>query len=192
MTVVPSWFPGSETKPAPMPLLVVQGFINTLDIEQGTDVLVDPDTARDWLIEARVLGPGASPSSSELTRAREVRESLRRLLLHPDADSGARQDPLAPLRRLTENHRARLTIEAGGEIGLENSRRADLDDGLFELLLIVRRAQEDGTWERLKACANPDCQWVFFDRSRNQQGSWCEMATCGNRLKNRELRARRR
>ncbi|MBV8999263.1 MAG: CGNR zinc finger domain-containing protein, partial [Solirubrobacterales bacterium] len=41
-------------------------------------------------------------------------------------------------------------------------------------------------------CANPDCEWAFFDRSRNQQGSWCAMETCGNRLKNREFRARRR
>ena len=99
---------------------------------------------------------------------------------------------MAPLRRLTETHRARLTLDDGGAIGLENARHQGLDDGLFELLLIVRRAQEDGSWARLKVCTNPDCQWAFFDRSRNQQGSWCDMALCGNRLKNRELRARRR
>ncbi|MBV9917386.1 MAG: CGNR zinc finger domain-containing protein [Solirubrobacterales bacterium] len=29
-------------------------------------------------------------------------------------------------------------------------------------------------------------------RSRNQQGHWCDMAVCGNRIKNRKLRARRR
>jgi predicted RNA-binding Zn ribbon-like protein len=56
----------------------------------------------------------------------------------------------------------------------------------------VHRAQEDGSWARLKVCANVECEWAFFDRSRNQQGSWCEMAVCGNRLKNRQLRARRR
>ena len=63
---------------------------------------------------------------------------------------------------------------------------------LFDLLLIIRAAQEGGSWTRLRACANPDCGWVFYDRSRNQQGSWCAMAVCGNRLKNRRLRARRR
>jgi predicted RNA-binding Zn ribbon-like protein len=57
---------------------------------------------------------------------------------------------------------------------------------------IIRHAEEEGSWSRLRACANPDCRWVFYDRSRKQQGHWCDMAVCGNRLKNRTLRARRR
>jgi predicted RNA-binding Zn ribbon-like protein len=63
---------------------------------------------------------------------------------------------------------------------------------LVELLVIIRDAQRDGTWARLKACANDECQWAFYDKSRNHGGSWCTMATCGNKLKNREFRARRR
>ena len=63
---------------------------------------------------------------------------------------------------------------------------------LIELLLIMRDAQRDGSWARLKACANDECQWAFYDRSRNHGGTWCEMSACGNKLKNREFRARRR
>jgi predicted RNA-binding Zn ribbon-like protein len=185
---VPSWFPGSEQKPAPMPLLLVQGFINTLDLEERTDALADPASARDWLVRARLLESGVEPSSSELELARFVRESLRSVLRR-DREG---EDGLAPLRAVTDVHRARLCVGEDGAIGLENARRQDVGDALFELLLIVHRAQQDGSWERLKVCANSECQWAFFDRSRNQQGSWCEMATCGNRLKNRELRARRR
>ena len=33
---------------------------------------------------------------------------------------------------------------------------------------------------------------AFYDRSRNHGGTWCDMASCGNKLKNREFRARRR
>jgi predicted RNA-binding Zn ribbon-like protein len=192
MTVISPTFAGDEKKPAPMPLLVVQEFVNTLDLEEGTDVLADPDAAREWLVDARLLDGGASASLAELGYAREVRESLRWLLARDNESREVREERLAPLRRLTETHRARLTLDDGGAIGLENARHQGLDDGLFELLLIVRRAQEDGSWARLKVCTNPDCRWVFFDRSRNQQGSWCDMALCGNRLKNRELRARRR
>ena len=54
------------------------------------------------------------------------------------------------------------------------------------------RALADGTWSRLKLCANPDCDWAFYDRSRNRQGAWCTMEVCGNRLKNRRFRARAR
>jgi predicted RNA-binding Zn ribbon-like protein len=192
MTVVPTWVQASEKKPAPMPLLLVQAFVNTLDIEEGIDGLADAAAGRDWLIDAGLLDQGASASPFDLGRAREVRESLRWLLRHEDESPAAQEDRLAPLRRLTETRGARLTVDEHGAIGLENARHRDLDDGLFELLLIVRRAQEDGTWERLKVCTNPDCEWAFFDRSRNQQGSWCDMAICGNRHKNRELRARRR
>jgi hypothetical protein len=28
------------------------------------------------------------------------------------------------------------------------------------LMLVVRDAQRDGTWPRLKACSNPECGWV--------------------------------
>lgn len=63
---------------------------------------------------------------------------------------------------------------------------------LVDLLLIIRDAQRDGSWARLKACGNGESQWAFYDRSRNRGGTWCEMSTCGNKLKNREFRARRR
>ena len=192
MTLDRTWLQGSEKKPAPMPLLLVQAFVNTLDLEEGTDVLADADAARDWLTDASLLGQGVSASAAELSRAREVREALRWLLRREDETREAHEERLAPLRRLTETHRARLTLDDGGAIGLQSTRYQNLDDGLFELLLIVRQAQEDGTWARLKVCGNPDCQWAFYDRSRNQQGSWCDMSLCGNRLKNRELRARRR
>ena len=64
--------------------------------------------------------------------------------------------------------------------------------GLLTLLLVIRDAQRDGTWRRLKACGNPDCQWAFYDRSHSGVGAWCDMATCGNRIKNRRLRQRSR
>jgi predicted RNA-binding Zn ribbon-like protein len=187
MVALPSWYPfAGETKPAPMPLLRVQAFVNTLDLEQGIDLFADPDTASSWLSDAGLLDRDAHIGVSELEFVRQVREDIRRLLA-PDGDSSLRT-----LRRLTDTHRARLTVSNDGVIALANAANDDLGDRLFDLLLIVHRAQEDGTWSRLKVCANDECQWAYFDRSRNQQGSWCNMAVCGNRLKNRQLRARRR
>ena len=62
---------------------------------------------------------------------------------------------------------------------------------LARLLLIIRDAQQDGSWARLKACGNSDCHWAFYDRSHSRRGAWCSMASCGNLIKNRNLRARR-
>jgi predicted RNA-binding Zn ribbon-like protein len=50
----------------------------------------------------------------------------------------------------------------------------------------------DGTWGRVKACPGPHCGWLFYDASKNRSRQWCSMAICGNRVKSREFRARRR
>jgi predicted RNA-binding Zn ribbon-like protein len=189
-TSIPEWFPDGE-KPAPMPLMLVQGFLNTLDLEEGSDLFSDAESARAWLVASGLLNRRAEISPADLGFVRDVRESIRGLLA-PDGGERSEPGPLRPLRELSDAHRARLRVGDQGVLSLENSNTEDVGDALFGLLLIIRAAQEDGTWKRLKACANPDCAWVFYDRSRNQQGNWCDMAVCGNRLKNRKLRARRR
>jgi len=43
---LPAWVPAGESKPAPPPqLLLVQSFVNTLDLDLGTDLLADPGPA---------------------------------------------------------------------------------------------------------------------------------------------------
>lgn len=58
-------------------------------------------------------------------------------------------------------------------------------------------AMSSGEWTRLKAC--PDCQWVFYDHSRNASKRWCLMTaggpdgrSCGSIAKVRAYRARAR
>jgi predicted RNA-binding Zn ribbon-like protein len=182
MTTLPAWYPFAETesKPAPMPLLLVQAFVNTLDVEEGEDLL-----SADWFVAAGLLDPSANPGRGELELARRMRETLRRLLEGGDGDLG-------PLREVAAARTALLLVADGGTLQLAMPGRRDVTDALFGLLLIVRAAQEDGSWSRLGVCANDACRWAFYDRSKNRQGHWCNMAVCGNRLKNRDLRARRR
>lgn len=54
----------------------------------------------------------------------------------------------------------------------------------FELL-----TRED--LSRLRICAAADCDWLFFDESRNRSRKWCDMNTCGNRAKIARYRERR-
>lgn len=91
---------------------------------------------------------------------------------------------------MTRASQPRLTIDPTGQIQLvPGSGR--LADGLLSLLLIIRDAQKDDTWRRLKTCGNDECEWAFYDRSHSHRGTWCDMASCGNLIKNRNLRARR-
>jgi predicted RNA-binding Zn ribbon-like protein len=100
-------------------------------------------------------------------------------------------DDLEPLKGVLRHAQPRMQVSADGRVRLETASAGDLADGLLGLLLIIRDAQADGSWDRLKLCGNPDCLWAFYDRSHSRRGAWYDMATCGNRLNNRNLRARR-
>jgi predicted RNA-binding Zn ribbon-like protein len=45
---------------------------------------------------------------------------------------------------------------------------------------------------KLSACSNPECRWLFLDESRNKGRRWCDMKLCGNRIKARRYRGRQR
>ena len=183
---LPAWVPDEETKPAPMPLLVVQSFVNTWEGDSGVDLLADPVAGPRWLCQAGL----ARGDDVDLAEAREVREGIRALLVENGDGPDASLADLRALRALAERARLRPVVLDGGEVDLQ----PDEDPGassMAALLLIIRDAQRDGSWPRLKACRNPDCRWAYYDRSHAGRGAWCDMAVCGNRIKNRNLRSRR-
>lgn len=189
---LPSWASHLEHKLAPPPLLLVQAFVNTLDLDLRTDVLAHADEARAWLADAGLRAPEQPDFAADLQLARDVRESLRAMIAHNTDGQPLTEAELRPLEQVTSQARPRLEVTAGGQVRLGTGTPGTrLVDGLAGLLVTIRDAQADGSWERLKLCGNPDCLWAFYDRSHSRRGAWCEMASCGNRLKNRNLRARR-
>jgi predicted RNA-binding Zn ribbon-like protein len=189
---LPTWVPASESKPAPEPLLLVQAFVNTKEADLGTDLLADdPAAANRWLRESGLLGPDGTATEAELRVAREVREGIRGMLVRNAGGSPALGRDVQALEAVTREAKLRLTIGPHGQVELAAEPAGRLAAGLLRLLLIIRDAQHDGTWARLKACGNQDCRWAFFDRSHGRLGTWCDMASCGNLIKNRNLRARR-
>jgi len=191
MTPLPALVPHDELKPAPARLLLVQSFVNTRDLDLGTDLLADADVANRWLHQSGLLEPEAIAGANDLRAAREARESIRALLARNSGGPALTADDLGPLEAVTRASQPRLSINRSGEVQLDPGPCGRLAEGLLALLLIIRDAQQDGTWHRLKACGNRDCLWAFYDRSHSRRGTWCDMASCGNLIKNRNLRARR-
>ena len=50
---------------------------------------------------------------------------------------------------------------------------AGVDGAIARLMAIVAAAVEHGRWERLKACPREECEWAFYDKSKNRSGRWC-------------------
>lgn len=185
------WLADDEPKPAPGPLLSIQALVNTVELPDGPDRLADPADARPWLIDNQLLASDAELEEADLQLVRRVREAMRALLVHNAGGPSPSRAALATLRRVAARGRARADLDADGSVGL-GAIGDSVAERMMALLLVIRDAQQDGTWARLKACGNDECQWAFFDRSRNHGGTWCEMSACGNKLKNREFRARRK
>jgi predicted RNA-binding Zn ribbon-like protein len=179
----------ADTK-APGELEQVQDFINTLDLIPGDkEELTDPEALVAWLAARELVAPSTTASRADLSRAIELREALRALCV---VNAGGPLDEEALARVEAAAERAQLRVRFGPREALLEPRRPGVDGALGRLLAIVAAAMSDGTWSRLKACGDDDCRWAFYDGSRNRSGTWCSMASCGNRAKARAYRTRQR
>jgi predicted RNA-binding Zn ribbon-like protein len=172
---------------APGQLELVRAFVNTLDIEAGTDDLAERAGLRRWLAATGLPSPG-EVTAADLREAIVVREALR-AVLRAHVTGTVETAGLAGLRDVAGRLPIRLAIADDGS-------PAAVPDGtsvaasLSAILLIAAEAAATGTWQRLKACGADDCQWAFYDRSPTRSGCWCSMAVCGSRAKSRSYRRR--
>ena len=180
-----------EGKPAPMPLLAVQGFANTLDVEDDIDLLDSTESFQDWLRRAGLVKRDFKVRRRHLEPARKLRHAVRENLA---ANAAGDYDPAAArhLAKAAGTLQIDLVPDEAGHLRLDLTPVDSLAHLGSQLLAITYQAQMDGTWPRLKLCENPECAWAFYDSSRNRSGSWCRMGQCGNRLKNRAYRERHR
>ncbi len=180
-----------EHKVAPEPLLAVQALANTFAFEDQEERLVDPESARRWLRESDLATPEAEVGHAELERLVAFRGVIRALL---DANLSGEPDRAASaeLARLAAAHPVSLIGDRTGALALDLAPAASIDELISQMIGIVFDAQRTSLWSRLKVCAADECRWAFFDASRNRGGTWCQMEVCGNRIKNRAYRRRRR
>lgn len=179
-----------ELKPAPGPLRLVQEFVNTRDMDYSIENLPTPEALTHWLQKASLLEDSAEASAADFEKAISIREALRSLLW---AHNGGEieQRTLQDLDQLADSCLHRVHFDATGEARVA-VRAAAVEEALGSLFGAVFYAQAAGTWERLKACANPTCRWIFYDGSKNRVGRWCRMSMCGNRAKSKAHRERRK
>jgi predicted RNA-binding Zn ribbon-like protein len=178
-----------ERAPAPSDLAIVQAFVNTVDLEDGTDALDSPAALADWLVRHGLVRRRPRLGRPDLERALTLREGFRAMI----GGNAGRTIPRSARQRLE-----RVTREAMLRVGFGDGRpelepsATGFDGAIAGLLAIVVQARIEGTWSRLKTCRRDVCRWAFYDASRNRTGHWCTMSICGNRVKARTFRAGRR
>jgi predicted RNA-binding Zn ribbon-like protein len=177
------------SNPAPGELERVRAFVNTWDAEDQSDAVATPAALGEWLAAQELLSGTPTVAAAEHRRALGVREALRATLRahhgHPDEECS--QDVLCDA---SERARLQVLFDDNGNSRLVPSAKG-VDGAIGRLLTIAHEADREGHWVRLKICPADDCQWAFYDRSRNRSATWCDMKVCGNRHKVREYRERR-
>jgi len=174
---------------APGDLELVRRFVNTRNIEEGSEELHSPDSLLTWFAGMDLLNEdGATADEKDLELTLALREGIRDLLL---ANNGEEVES-AHLRELNRAARSvclTVRFEHDGRATLE-PESSGVSAALGRILAAVVQATDEGTWGRLKVCTNDACQWAFYDHSKNRSGKWCTMEVCGNRMKARTFRQR--
>jgi predicted RNA-binding Zn ribbon-like protein len=179
----------TRAREIPHSLDLVIDFVNTADLEEGTDALATADGAGSWLVDRGLLRAHELPvSDRDRASAVKLREALRAIML---ANNGAElsSEAEAQVDAAARQGELGLALEADGCAHLQ-ARAGGVAGALAALVVPIAEGGPDGSWRRVKACRADPCQWAFYDRSRNHSGVWCDMAVCGNREKVRAYRSR--
>jgi predicted RNA-binding Zn ribbon-like protein len=151
----------------------------------------------EWGKDAKLI-PSPPGRSSVPPRALEDALSLR-ATLHRTFSPLSRwhaPDPetLGTLNRFLSRSLAGARLSRGKGIFLwdfSGSAR-ELDPILAAVTWSAARLLTSPDLGLLRECANPECGWLFVDRSRRRNRRWCEMRECGNRAKARRYYRRHR
>jgi predicted RNA-binding Zn ribbon-like protein len=176
--------------PVPEAVERVRSFINTADLESRTDEIDTPESLSTWLATRELLDASIVLGDTDVARVLSVREALRDVLEGHEV-GGVAESALAVVNEAARSAPLVVTFDSTGHASLAPGA-GGIDAALGRILADVAVSVSEGTWSRLKVCRSDVCRWAFYDRSRNRSGAWCDMAVCGNRMKGRAFRRRRR
>lgn len=165
----------------------------TSDRSGDRDRLEDPEWTEAWLRRHRLEAP-LPPNEQELRKLQELRSRL-----------------FDTVRQLADGHPLDPLVTAGINVymakGAVTRTLETSEDGTLSLVLqpaeqswVQVMAEIAASFaeallkepSRFRVCDNPDCLWVYYDDTRNRSKRYCDDKACGNLMKVRRHRARKK
>jgi predicted RNA-binding Zn ribbon-like protein len=174
--------------------------VNTLDWRfrsTGTEELLETyDDLLQFSEQSKLLTPKQtrdlrrSGSESALSSCRELREALADILYRSSSATASRRI----LERYVQAARLKQKLSWKRSPRLEWAWPSEQDPELplWALALSAADLMTSDAVDRVRACDNPECRWLFLDTSKNHTRRWCDMKVCGNRMKARRFKAQRK
>lgn len=181
----------SDHYAVPSGAALLYDFVNTLDERhyvadgarlEGSDALATPPQLADWFERH---GMHKNVDAASWQNAVALRSALRSYLERPPTE---RVTAAPALDSAASAYPLKVATDADGGVTLVPQAGTD---ALAIVLIQLHALAVTGQLDRLKACADPDCRWIFLDRSKPGSRRWCSSTGCGNRQKTRAYRARR-
>jgi hypothetical protein len=185
----------ADSQIAPGTLEVVRTFLNTWRIPNDTREPVDELVSRSAMQQFYFTWFGGQAGDQEICIVPELvlqlRTDLRNIL--------GTSDVLVLNEWLTRQPVEVMFSPDAESIPIIRYRPAGVQgcNLCAEVVALVVEAIDHATWTRLKAC--PDCQWVFYDHTKNKNKVWCLMTasgpqgrSCGSISKVRSFRERQK
>ena len=130
-----------------------------------------------------------------LERGRALREAVYRVFSTRWHEQEVAQADLALISEEYARATSHRTLARAGDGSIAFQFRSEdaLDRPLWPVAVSAANLlSADDAAARVKECATDNCNWLFYDASKNRSRRWCDMNECGNRAKARRHYERRR
>jgi hypothetical protein len=184
-----------DSQVAPGTLEVVRTFLNTWRIPNDTREPIDELVSLSDMQRFYSTWFGDSAGNSEISivpeLVRQLRADLRSILGTSDVLVLSEWLSRQPVEVMLSPDTEGMPTLKYRSAGVQGCRLC------AEVMALVVEAIAHANWTRLKAC--PDCQWVFYDHTKNRNKVWCLMTasgpqgrSCGSISKVRSFRERQK
>ncbi|WP_010503121.1 CGNR zinc finger domain-containing protein [Paenibacillus elgii] len=160
---------------------------------RSEDRLESPEWIGQWLSKHSLTAPHL-PSPQEMVELKKLRDLLLRIVQACAAGSQPDPEDLGELNRVMANGPVVRQI-----VRTDERYRLDCVPTLFgwtqigaEIAASFAQTLADKDPARMRICSNPDCLWVYYDDTRNRSKRYCDDKLCGNLMKVRRFRARKK
>ncbi|WP_426454804.1 CGNR zinc finger domain-containing protein [Paenibacillus sp. S-38] len=160
---------------------------------RSEDRLEQPEWIRQWL-DGHGLAGVSLPDPEELAALKGLRSLMQSIVKALSAGEPVSAPLLDDLNRVLAGGPVfRRLMHSGGRYVLElDAQHSTWPSVRAETAASLARTLAEGDPARIRICENRDCLWVYYDDTRNRSKRYCDDKLCGNLMKVRRFRAKKK
>ncbi|MFS0722530.1 CGNR zinc finger domain-containing protein [Paenibacillus sp. 1P07SE] len=157
------------------------------------DMLDDEQWIRDFLCKWELTAT-LPMNADNLKKLKRLRDLMRTICIALNADLALQQDQLHEINLMLTSVSSQFQLNASKN-AFEMEQMYNAEDWtlvLWQTTYSFAQLLSKPDVNRLKVCDNQNCEWIFLDQSKNQTRRWCDTKVCGNIMKVRRFRNRKK